>query len=107
MKLYSIVFSSLLLCSACTSTQKDAGAENINVRMLKSDVEGCQPLGEVVGNGGNWFHYWFTPNKELAQGAFNDLRNEAKSAGADTLLYIGQYDFTTSVTLIAEVYLCH
>lgn len=50
--------------------------------------KGCIYLGQVVGNQGNFFTGGFTSNKNLEEGAMNDLRNKASKLGANYIQLI-------------------
>ena len=43
----------------------------------------CRFIGMIQGDQGNWFTGPWTPNKNLEQGAMNDLRNKAAALGAN------------------------
>ena len=46
----------------------------------------CKFVGTLVGNQGGSFDGPFTSNRTLAQGAMNDLKNQAQQAGANYVL---------------------
>lgn len=78
--------------------------------------KGCKYLGEVTGNQGNFFTGGFTSNKNLEQGAMNDLKNQAASLGANYVQMItnragvtgggGGGQQQTNVTLTGNAYHC-
>lgn len=70
------------------------------------DVSSCQWRGEVTGSEGRWYSSIFYSNDTLAQGAINDIKNNAARLGADTVLLLSPLDFQTSVTLIGSAYQC-
>ena len=115
MKLLFIALACLLLGS-CTN-YKRADEDSAKVRLYfqrhvvdKVVVEDfrkqCQMLGDVIGSEGHWYNYLLYSNAHLIQGALNDLRNNAHSMGANTVIVFNSIDFTTSVTFVGEAYNC-
>jgi hypothetical protein len=66
----------------------------------------CKKLGEVIGSEGRWFNYLFISNKNLIQGALNDIKNQAYEVGADKVVVHKQVAFVTSVTIVGQAYDC-
>jgi hypothetical protein len=58
-------------------------AASIMVSPNPSVPQGCKYLGQVIGNQGNFFTGSYTSNKNLEQGAINDLKNQASQLGAN------------------------
>ncbi|MBC7005886.1 DUF4156 domain-containing protein, partial [Photobacterium sp. BZF1] len=52
------------------------------------------------------YNYWFISDRDLTQGALNQLRNQAAALGANTVSLYSPPDFSTSVTLIGNAYYC-
>lgn len=67
---------------ACAATALKPGAERIIVTRNRAP-KGCKFLGAVVGEQGGSFTGGMTSNKNLAQGALNDMRNKAMELGAN------------------------
>ena len=77
----------LVLCLSCAATSLNPGAERVVVGNQPPPAA-CRFVGTVVGEqGGAWSGYW-TSNRNLAQGALNELRNEAQALGANYVLII-------------------
>ena len=97
------------LCTACSliRTQELAtGAEKVRIYDSDSHVKDCQYLKEVIGSEGHWYNYLFISNRDLTQGAMNDLKNRTLGMGGDTAHVHTNMFFTTSVTILAEAYRC-
>lgn len=45
--------------------------------------KGCHYVGQVVGNQGNFFTGTWTSNRNLEEGAMNDIKNQAANLGAN------------------------
>jgi hypothetical protein len=63
-------------------------AANIMVSPNPSVPQGCKYLGQVIGNQGNFFTGEYTSNKNLEQGALNDMKNQASQLGANYIQLI-------------------
>ncbi|WP_251359089.1 DUF4156 domain-containing protein [Kangiella sp. TOML190] len=59
--------------------------EAAQIRLLDTEPQGCQLLGEVYGTQGNIVTGPFTKDEELISGAKNDIRNQALALGANSL----------------------
>ena len=79
---FSIMSLLVLMMSGCASIAVNPQANHI-VSSPNPAPKGCKYLGEVTGNQGNFFTGGFTSNKNLEQGARNDLRNQAAAMGAN------------------------
>lgn len=66
----------------CQSTQLSTGASKVLVSP-NNPPHGCKYVGEITGNQGNFFTGSFTSNKNLEQGAMNDVKNQAVALGAN------------------------
>jgi len=66
----------------------------------------CRYLGEIIGSEGYWYTYLFVSNRDLLQGALNDLYNHANEIGANVVYISDNIDFTTSVTFYGQAYNC-
>jgi len=94
-----------------------------NQRIISSPnpaPKGCKYLGEVTGNQGNFFTGGWTSNRNLEEGARNDLRNQAGKMGANYVQIVtsrsgntGSYDPNygggmeqTNVTYTGNAYQC-
>ncbi|ARD20948.1 MULTISPECIES: DUF4156 domain-containing protein [Shewanella] len=72
----------------------------------QGDMDVCELKGTLVGSQGHWYDYLFISNKDLTQGALNQLRNEAITLGANTVYLYKPKAFATSVTFVANAYDC-
>lgn len=66
----------------------------------------CKYLGEVIGSEGHWYNYLFISNKDLTQGALNDIYNQANTLGANVVFISDDISFATSVTFYGQAYQC-
>jgi hypothetical protein len=89
------------------STQLRPDAKSIQVVLSQDEVKNCHTQGILIGTNGHWYNYLFLANDLMMQSALNDLRNQAASIGADTLLLPNYaYTFVTSVTIMGEALQC-
>ncbi|MFP6640578.1 MAG: DUF4156 domain-containing protein [Myxococcota bacterium] len=66
----------------CKAVPLAPGAEKVIVSR-QAAPEGCKFVGAVVGEQGGMVSGQLTSNKNLAQGALNDIRNKALQLGAN------------------------
>jgi hypothetical protein len=66
----------------CGATALSPGAERVLVTRNPAANQ-CRFAGTLIGQQGNAFEGPFTSNKDLAQGAVNDLKNQAHAMGAN------------------------
>ena len=92
-------FSALALMIAlagCSATDLDAGSARVIVSN-KDVPQECVFKGAVVGEQGNFFTGSFTSNRNLAEGAMNDMKNQAYELGANYVqLETNQAGYTSS-----------
>lgn len=72
-----------ILLAACAANPLTPAAQHI--RIVTAEPAGCEYLGEVTGNQGNFFTGDFTSNANLETGARNEMKNEAAKLGANTV----------------------
>lgn len=80
-KILSLIALSILI-SSCASIPADPQTARI-IASPNQVPKGCKYLGQVVGNQGNFFTGGFTSNRNLEEGAMNDLKNKAAKLGAN------------------------
>lgn len=85
-KLLSISALTVMI-SACAAIPMDPQAARI-VAAPDPAPKGCKYLGQVVGNQGNFFTGNYTSNRNLEEGAMNDLKNKAHKLGANYIQLI-------------------
>lgn len=103
------VFISCLSLSACSLIEVnkiEQGAESVRLFDEYQQVKNCQFITEVIGTQGHWYDYLFISNKDLTQGALNNLKNEAKKVTANAVHLHSNMGFSTSVTLMGQAYRC-
>lgn len=71
-----------LLVSSCASIPADPLTARI-IASPNAAPKGCKYVGQIVGNQGNFFTGGFTSNRNLEEGAMNDLKNKALKLGAN------------------------
>lgn len=76
-----------LIIGGCASIPADPQANRV-ISTPNPAPKGCKYLGQVVGNQGNFFTGGFTSNRNLEEGAMNDLRNKASKLGANYIQLI-------------------
>lgn len=118
MKKISCLLTIAVLMSGCASIQLETQA----TRVLASPnpaPKGCKYVGQVVGNQGNFFTGPWTSNRNLEEGAMNDLKNQASKMGANYVQLVnsragntgsaGHYGGSleqTNVTNLGNAYSC-
>jgi hypothetical protein len=81
MKFGFIVLTATFL-GGCAATALSPGAARVMVTKTQAPA-GCVYVGSVVGEQGGSFTGKYTSNKNLAEGAFNDMKNKAHAMGAN------------------------
>jgi hypothetical protein len=108
----------VLLGSGCAATKLSPGAEKILVTRQPAPKT-CKFRGQVLGEQGGMLTGGWTSNKNLAQGAMNDMRNKAAEVGANYVVLeeskagntfsrggVSMTGGQTDVTQIGNAYLC-
>ena len=112
-RLFNCLIIALLITSCSAKNQKNP--DNKPVRLIFKNELGivaadstpdCRYLGEVVGSEGHWYTYLFISNKDLTQGALNDIYNKANDLGANVVFISDNIHFVTSVTFYGQAYHC-
>jgi len=112
-KTYLAFFMSFIV-SSCTSIVPK-NPDNKPVRLIQKNelniilydkTPDCRYLGEIIGSEGHWYTYLFISNKNLLQGALNDLYNQANTKGANVVFISDNVSFSTSVTFYGQAYSC-
>ena len=112
----AVVLSSAALIASlgCAATALVAGAERVIVSP-QAPPDSCKFAGMIVGQQGGAFSGSWTSNRNLAQGALNELRNQALALGANYVLLVntqagqtgsGNAGSQTDVTHAGSVYRC-
>ena len=79
--------AAMVACLACAATPLVEGAERIVVSP-QAQPSSCKFAGTIIGQQGGAFSGPFTSNRNLAQGAMNELRNQALALGANYVLLV-------------------
>ncbi len=82
MKRIALLTAYGLLLTACSSIEVTPEGSKVMVSPNPAPT-GCKYLGQITGNQGNFFTGDWTSNKNLAEGAMNDLKNQAGKIGAN------------------------
>lgn len=97
MKRITLVLAAGALLAGCQATQVNPNAAK--VRITNNEPTGCEYLGEVTGNQGNFFTGGWTSNENLETGARNDMKNKAAGMGGNVIVMLanragntGSYD---------------
>jgi len=101
-------FCCFLLTSCSLISTNDIHPDASSVRLYEdfSEVKDCQFVSEVIGTEGHWYNYLFISNRNLTQGAVNDLKNSTQKLGANAVHVHTNMFFATSVTILGQAYLC-
>lgn len=93
-------------CSLIETTKIDPNAMGVRIYDSYEQVKFCNYVTEVIGTEGSWYNYIFISNKDLTQGAVNDLKNNVLSLNANTVHVHTNMSFSTSVTILGQAYQC-
>lgn len=103
-----ILMTLLLLLGGCTNIQLKPEAQAVRLYFDREPETRCRFIGEAVGTHGNMFTFIFIANEDLLESAINDLKNEAQAHGADSVFLMHhQLNFSSSVTLLGQMYRCN
>ena len=69
-------------------------------------IRSCTFIDEVIGSQGHWYDYLLISNRNLTQGAINDLKSQARALGANSVHIHTNMAFQTSVTILGQAYKC-
>lgn len=69
-------------------------------------VQNCERLGVVFGSEGHFYDYWLHADKDMVWGTLNQMKIKAAALGADTLYLYQSLNFSRSVTMFGNAYLC-
>lgn len=110
MKKFSLLGMLSLFIAGCASVSLEPQANRVFVSPNPPPKE-CHYLGQIVGNQGNFFTGTYTSNKNLEEGAMNDLKNKAHKLGANYVQIVtsragGNYQNQTNVTNVGNAYAC-
>ena len=98
--------ATLASCSLLSTQDLQPGAENVRLYASDEKIENCTFVNEVIGSEGHWYNYLFISNRDLTQGAVNDLKNRAMAIEANAVHVHTNMFFTTSVTILGQAYRC-
>ena len=101
--LFTITLSS---CSFLEVNKIKPGNEVVRLYSDEEKVRNCTFINEVIGTQGHWYDYLFISNKNLTQGAINDLKSQARELGANSVHIHTNMAFKTSVTILGQAYRC-
>jgi len=82
-RLFPVLALSFL--AGCAATALNPGAERVMVTRMPPRND-CRFVATLVGQQGDSFAGKFTSNRDLAEGAMNDMKNQAQAAGANFVL---------------------
>ncbi len=109
-KLFLLLTNSLflLLLYSCSHIPLADKAASVDVYYSLGEKTNCDYVGDVIGSDGNIFTYLFISNVDLTRGALNDIRNQARVLGGDTVFILReQLLYSTTTTFVGSVYSCH
>jgi hypothetical protein len=97
---FCVLTSALSILVGCAATHVVPGAERVIVSKNPAP-QGCKFMGTVVGEQGGAFTGRWTSNKNLAEGAMNDMKNKAFGLGAN---YVALENTNAGQTISGGVY---
>src|SRR3990167_10296670 len=87
MKRFILLSTVTILIGGCAAIPVNQQASRI-IASPNPAPKNCKYLGQVVGNQGNFFTGGFTSNRNLEEGAMNDMKNQAAHLGANYIQLI-------------------
>lgn len=120
MKKIGLIMAAIAIAmSGCASTPLEPQAQRV-IASPNPAPKGCKYMGQVMGNQGNFFTGHYTSNRNLEEGAMNDLKNQASKMGANYIQLVtnragntGSYNANygggmsqTNVTNLGNAYSC-
>ena len=106
MKKHLSLIAITMALASCAVATLNPGAGQVQIVTAAAKIDGCHYLGEVIGSEGHWYTFLFIANRTLMQAALDDMRNQAATKGADTVLMTDPIPFNTSVTMLGIAYRC-
>lgn len=101
-----VLMLTLSSCSLLEIKKIKSGDETVRLYSDEQKVRGCTFIDEVIGTQGHWYDYLLISNKNLTQGAINDLKSQAREVGANSVHVHTNMAFQTSVTILGQAYKC-
>ena len=80
------VAAALLFSVGCAAISLNPNAQSVEI--VTNNPEGCDFVGQVEGDQGNFFTGAFTSNADLEVGARNSMLNQAADLGANKVLLL-------------------
>lgn len=77
-----IIIAMAFILGGCASIPLEPHAQRV-LASPNPAPKSCKYVGQVVGNQGNFFTGAWTSNRNLEEGAMNDMKNRAASMGAN------------------------
>ncbi len=97
----------VLLQNSCSHIPLADEATSVAVYYSLNEKTNCDYVGDVIGSDGNVMTFLFMSNTSLTRGALNDVRNNARAMGGDTVFIIReQLLYRTSTTFVGSIYNC-
>ena len=104
---YAVLLPILFFLTACSTVQLKPEAETVHLHFQEKPDKPCEFIGDVVGRHGSLLTFLFIADDDLLKGAINDIKNQARSSGANSVyLRQRQLRFSSSVTLWGQMYRC-
>ena len=100
------IIISLSSCTLIEINEIKPGDEAVRIYSDAESIKGCTFIDEVIGTQGHWYDYLLISNKNLTQGAINDLKSQARDVGANSVHVHTNMSFNTSVTILGQAYNC-
>lgn len=98
----------LLLLNSCSHIPLEDSASSVKVYYSFAEKTNCDYVGDVIGSDGSFITFLFISNRHLTHGALNDIRNQARAMGGDTVFILReQLLYSTTTTFVGSVYTCN
>jgi len=101
-----ILLSLITSCSLIEVNSLAIKAKDIRIFLEHSNISKCTFVSDIIGSEGYLYNFLFIANKNLVNGAMNDLKNQASLVDADSIYVQETMLFATSVTIYGQAYQC-
>lgn len=83
-------------------------SEQVKVIWDNNDfIQQCEQKATVFGSEGHFYDFWLHADKDMLWGAINQMRIKAAALGGNVLYLYPSLNFSSSVTLMGNVYVCN
>ncbi len=98
---------SILIISGCVTFPTESSKKVAIIWDDPSAISDCLRMGLVYGSEGHFYDFWLHSDVDMIWGTLNQMSIKAEALGANTLYLYQPLNFSSSVTMFANAYLCN